>query len=165
MMITKTFPIAERLAANGLDLIRQLQQLLLDEAALLRKGDQIEPLNAIVEKKQPLINQINQFSRQMAQVLTTETLPNNQNGMLQYLEKAKATGLATEIMFRNWATIVQITETCRILNEQNGGSIDILRRYIQRSLHILKGNTQIPNTYDKDGSTKGELLSRKLMAV
>ncbi|NOT85534.1 MAG: flagellar protein FlgN [Methylococcaceae bacterium] len=164
-MISKTFPIAERLTANGLNLIRQLQQLLLDEAALLKKSDQIALLNVIVEKKQPLINEINQFSRQMAQVLTTETLPNDQNGMLQYLEKAKATGLTAETMRYNWLEIITITQICKLLNEQNGGSIDILRRYTQRSLHVIKGNTQRPNTYRRDGSTQSDFYSRELMSV
>jgi flagellar biosynthesis protein FlgN len=164
-MITKTFPIAENLAANGLLLIQQLQALLSEEAALLKKGAHVEQLNVIVEKKQPLINQINQFSRQIAQVLATETLPNDQNGMLQYLEKAKATGLAAENMRQLWADIIQTSQTCKLFNEQNGASIDILRRHTQRSLHILKGNTQTPNTYGKDGSAKSELNSRQLISV
>lgn len=165
-MINKTFPIAERLVENGLTLIRQLQQLLMDEAELLKKSDQIELLNAVVLKKQPLINQINQFSRQMAQVLTTETLPNDQNGMIQYIEKAKAVGLTAETLKHNWSEIISITESCRTLNELNGGSIDILRRYTLRSLQILKGDSLLgSSTYDKDGSTKAELPSRKLMAV
>ncbi|MEQ1637297.1 MAG: flagellar protein FlgN [Methylococcales bacterium] len=164
-MISKTFPIAEKLTANGLNLIRQLQQLLLDEADLLKKNDQIAPLNLIVEKKQPLINEINQFSRQMAQVLTTETLPNDQNGMLQYLEKAKATGLAAEAMRNNWSEIIKITKTCKRLNEQNGGSIDILRRYTHRSLLVIKGHTQSPNTYRKDGTTQSDFHSRKLTSA
>jgi flagella synthesis protein FlgN len=164
-MINKTFPIAERLAVNGLALISQLQQLLVDEAALLKNGAQLAPLNVIVEKKQPLINQINQFSRQMAQVLTTETLPNDQNGMLQYLEKAKATGLTTDAMRQTWADIIQLSHSCKHLNEQNGASIDILRRHTQRSLHILKGNTHMPNTYGKDGAAKSERHSRELISV
>lgn len=164
-MITKTFPIAERLVANGLDLIHQLQQLLTDEADLLKQNDQLRALNALVQKKQPLINQINQFSRQMAQVLTTETLPNDQNGMIQYLEKAKAMELGADTIIQNWATIIEVTRSCQLLNEQNGGSIDILRRHTIRSLQIIKGSTQQPNTYNKDGSTKIEVRSRRLMAI
>ncbi|MFI3121762.1 MAG: flagellar protein FlgN [Methylococcaceae bacterium] len=164
-MINQTFPIAERLATNGLMLIAQLQQLLNDEAELLKTGAQITEINAIVEKKQPLIYQLNQFSRQMAQVLTTETLPNDQNGMLQYLEKAKATGLTSDNMRQLWTDIIQTTQHCQDLNEQNGASIDILRRHTQRSLYILKGNTQAPNTYGKDGSAKRELHSHTLISV
>lgn len=164
-MITKTFPIAERLVANGLDLIRQLQQLLMDEATLLKQSDQLGLLNDLVQKKQPLINQINQFSRQMAQVLTTEKLPNDQDGMIQYLEKAKAMELGAETIIDNWTKIIEVTQACQVLNEQNGGSIDILRRHTIRSLHIIKGGPQPPDTYNKDGSTKIALRSRRLMAI
>lgn len=164
-MITKTFPIAERLVANGLELILQLQQVLLDEATLLKQGDQLAALNVIVGRKQPLIAQINQFSRQMAQILTTETLPNDYNGMLQYLEKGNAMGIYAETIKKNWAEIIEITENCKRINEQNGGSIDILRRYAQRSLQVLKGNNYFANTYGKDGSTKTELPSRKLIEI
>lgn len=165
-MIDKTFPLAERLVGNGLTLVKQLEQLLDEEAAYLKKGTQhIEPLSAIVEKKQPLIAQINQFSRQMSQVLATETLPDDQNGMAQYFEKAKATGLSTENMLLNWAEITRVAAICRELNEQNGASIDILRKHTQRSLQILKGSPQTTVTYGKDGTTKSSINSRALISV
>lgn len=165
-MIDKTFPLAEKIAGNGLALVKQLEQLLNQEALFLKKGtQQIEPLNDIVEKKQPVIAQINQFSRQMSQVLATESLPNDQNGMLQYLQKAQATGLSIDKMQNDWTELTRLAVVCRTLNDQNGASVDILRKHTQRALHILKGTSQTPVTYGKDGSTKSNLNSRALISV
>jgi flagellar biosynthesis protein FlgN len=165
-MIDKTFPLAERFVSNALILVQQLEQLLNQEAAHLTKGTQeIELLNSIIEKKQPLIVQINQFSRQMSQVLATETLPNDQNGLLQYFAKAKATGLNITKIHHDWNEITRTSAICQKLNEQNGASIDILRKHTQRSIQILKGTSQNTVTYGKDGTTKSSLNSRALFSV
>lgn len=165
-MIDKTFPLTEKFVSNALTLVQQLEQLLNQEAEHLKKGAQeIDTLNSLIEKKQPLIVQINQFSRQMSQILATETLPNDHNGLLQYFAKAKATGLQTARTEHNWTEITRLSGVCQTLNEQNGASIDILRKHTQRSLQILKGTAQNTVTYGKDGTTKSSLNSRALISV
>ena len=165
-MIDKTFPLAEKLTSNGLSLVKQLEQLLNQESACLTKGgQQIEQLNTITTQKQPLNAQINQFSRQMTQILAAESLPNNQQGMLQYLENAKLMGLMTEQLSHNWTETTQTAARCRERNEENGASIDILRKHTLRSLQILKGPSQNTVTYGKDGSTQSSKYSRTLISV
>ena len=164
-MIDKTFPIAEKLVNNSNTLTAQLHQLLLDEAECLKHGAPIDTLNALVAKKQPIITEINQFSRQLSQILTVENLPNNQSGVQEYFDKAQITGLATETIRRQWSEITRNAKACQRLNEQNGAVIDMLQRHTQRSLNILKGKPLVADTYGKDGSAKTARYSRELISV
>lgn len=164
-MIEKTFPIAEKLLANGLKSTQKLLELLNTEYEHLKvKTDPVTIANLAAHKKE-VVTQLEQFSKQLGQVLATEKLVVSQEGIISYLSKAKTAGINIADSYRYWLDITTLSKTCRSLNEQNGASIDLLNRHTQRALQILRGKSQLATTYGPDGSTRSELFSHTLISV
>ncbi len=164
-MIEKTYPITEKLFANGLKLTQNLFELLKAEYQQLKQKTDPASIASLAERKKDIVTQLEQFSKQLGQVLATEKLLVNQEGVLGYLAKAKAAGINVAELSDSWLNITTLSKACQALNEQNGASIDLLSRHTQRSLHILRGKTQLTTTYGPDGSTRSELFSHTLISV
>jgi len=164
-MIDKTYPITEKLLANGFKSTHNLFELLKAEYQLLKVKTDPASLAALAEHKKDVVTQLEQFSKQLGQVLATEKLLMNQDGVISYLAKAKAAGINIADSANSWRNIAELSKTCRSLNEQNGASIDLLNRHAQRSLQIMRGKTPLTTTYGPDGSTRSELFSHTLVSV
>lgn len=164
-LINQTFPIAEKLIANGLSLTEQLHQILQNEAIALKQHSLAETIDEITQQKQPIAQELNLFTKQLAQILETEQLPNTQQGLSDYLTRAEQAAFDTSQTDENWAALLEATEQCRLLNDQNGASIEILLRHTRQSLNILKGKPQTTSTYGPDGNTKSDLFSGTFFSV
>lgn len=164
-MIEKIYPVTEKLILNALQLARQLHQELNREADALKKTQHTELINNIAASKKQLVVQLEQFNSQLAQVLATEKLPNNQESITEYFKRAEAAGLPTVEAIGNWSQLMLVCTECRTLNEQNGAGIDLLSRHTKRSLDILKGKPEFANTYGSDGAAKSDRYTRTLISV
>ncbi|MDI1291388.1 MAG: flagellar protein FlgN [Methylobacter sp.] len=164
-MIQKTYPITEQLILNALQLAQQLHQELNRELDALKKTQQAELISTIAANKKQLVVQLEQFNTQLAQVLATEKLPNDQKSISEYFKRAETAGLLTAESISNWAQLMLVCTECKSLNEQNGAGIDLLSRHTKRSLDILKGKPEFANTYGSDGSAKSDRYSRTLISV
>ncbi|PPD32273.1 MAG: flagellar biosynthesis protein FlgN [Methylomonas sp.] len=164
-MIEKTFPILEKLLANGLKSTQKLFELLNAEHEQLKAQKDPMAIDALASHKKEVVTQLEQFSKQLGQVLATEKLLMSQDGINHYFAKAKTTGINISDAFTCWSEISDLSKTCRSLNEQNGASIDLLGRHAQRALHVLRGKSQLNTTYGPDGSTRSELFSHTLISV
>ncbi|MGZ5576613.1 MAG: flagella synthesis protein FlgN [Methylobacter sp.] len=164
-MIKQTHPITEQLILNALQLAQQLRQELNREADALKNLHQAELISSIAANKKQLVMQLEQFNTQITQVLTTEKLPNDQDSIREYFNRAEVAGLSTVESFGNWTQLMLVCAECRNLNEQNGAGIDLLSRHTKRSLDILKGKPEFTNTYGSDGSTQSDRYSRTLISV
>lgn len=164
-MIEKTFPITEKLLNNALQNLEKLQELLNKEAEHLGKCTDPIVLSVIVEKKREQIINLEKFTDHLGQVLATENLLANQDGVKQYFNKAQVNGINTTASQQCWDTISERSKFCRQLNEQNGACIDLLNRHTQRAIQILKGKPQATHTYGPDGKSRDELFSRPLISV
>lgn len=164
-MIEKTYPIAEKLILNALQLAHQLHQELNLEADALKKTQQAELIQNIAANKKQLVAQLEQFKTQLGQVLATEKLSNDRESLKEYFQRADAAELLTTESADGWSQLMLICSECKALNEQNGISIDLLSRHTKRSLHILKGKPEFANTYGPDGSTRSDLYSHSLVSV
>lgn len=164
-MIKKTFPITEQLILNALQLAHQLHQELIQEADALKKTQQAEAINDIAANKKQLVAQLEQFNAQLAQVLATEKLPNNQESIREYFYRSETAGLLVAEPVENWKQLMLVCAECRTLNEQNGAGIDLLSRHTKRSLDILKGKPEFANTYGADGSTQSDKYTHRLITV
>lgn len=164
-MIEKTWPITEKLILNALDLTEQLYQQLTQETDTLKKSPYTELINNVTANKKQLVMQLEQFNMQCGQILATEKLPNNQQGIKEYFQRAEVAGLPTAESTSNWAQIQFICSECRTLNEQNGASIELLTYHTKRSLHILKGKTHSSNTYGPDGTAQSDPFIQILTLV
>ena len=122
-------------------------------------------LSSLVHSKKATIAQIHQFSTQLSQVLSTEKLQLTPSGVTDFFKKAETLNLDTSTSSADWQEILTIARQCRLLNENNGASINLLMQHSQRALHILQGKSQQATTYGADGSTQRELFSHTLFSV
>lgn len=164
-MINKTYPIAEKLLKNGLNLSSKLLLLLTTEAESLRHHADSNTISSIALNKKDTVSQLDQFSKQMTQVLATEKLQLSPTGIEEYFKKAETVNLNTSKSTSLWQEIIAISKQCKLLNEKNGASINLLAQHTQRSLQIIKGKSQQTTTYGRDGSTYSERLPRTLISV
>lgn len=164
-MIEKIYPITEKLIVNALQLAQQLHQELNREADALKKTQNAELINNIAASKKQLAGQLEQFNTQITQVLATEKLPNNQEGINEYFSRAETAGLLTAESIGNWSRLMLVCAECKTMNEQNGAGINLLSRHAKRSLDILKGKPEFANTYGADGSAKSDRYTRTLISV
>lgn len=164
-MIEKTFPIAEKLLANGLKSTQKLFELLNAEFEQLKQKTDPTILSNLAANIKDTVSQLEQFSKQLGQVLATEKLVINQEGVTSYFSKAQTAGINVADSSKVWLDIVTLSKKCRTLNEQNGASIDLLSRHTQRSLQVLRGKSQLTTTYGPDGTTRSELFSHTLISV
>lgn len=164
-MINKTYPITEKLLKKGLDLSLNLLNQLSTEADSLKRSADSATISTIAVNKKTTVSQLDQFSKQMTQVLATEKLPMSPIGMTEYFKKAEKVSLNTSGSTRLWKEILSISKQCRDLNEKNGASINLLAQHTQRALQILKGKSQQATTYGRDGSTYNERVSQTVFSV
>jgi flagella synthesis protein FlgN len=164
-MIEKTFPIAEKLLNNGLMAAQRLLELLHGEADILSKKVDPEALTLMVAKKKEVVVLLEEFSKQLGQVLATEKLTADHSGIEQYLLKAQLAGINIGESRGSWANITALSKKCRTLNEQNGAGIELLSRHTQRALQIVKGKSPQVSTYGRDGAARSEQFSHRLISV
>ncbi|QPK61913.1 flagellar protein FlgN [Methylomonas sp. LL1] len=164
-MIEKTFPITEKLLANGLKSTQKLFELLSAEYEHLKQKIDPVVLTSLATNKKDTVFQLEQFSKQLGQVLATEKLLINHDGVISYFSKATTVGINVSKSSQCWQEITTLLKKCQLLNEQNGASIDLLSRHTQRSLQILRGRSQLTTTYGPDGTTRSELFSHTLISV
>lgn len=164
-MIDKTYPIAEKLLKTGLNLSSKLLNLLTTEAESLKHNADSKIISNIAHNKKETVSQLDLFSKQMSQVLATEKLKMSPSGIEEYFKKAQAINLNIDTSSNIWQEILTISKQCKLLNEKNGASINLLAQHTQRSLQIIKGKSQQATTYGRDGSTYNERLSHTLVSV
>lgn len=164
-MIEKTWPITDKLIFNALHLTGQLYWQLSQEADILGKSPQPDAIAAIAATKKQLVMQLEQFHQQCGQILATEQLPNNRDGMKTYFQRAQSAGLAVADVMNQWTQIQLVYTECRTLNEKNGAGIELLAYHAKRALQILKGGPRDSNTYGPDGATQSAAFTRTLILV
>jgi flagella synthesis protein FlgN len=164
-MIKKTYPITEQLITNALQLANELYTELNHEADSLKKTQNTDLINEIAANKKQLVAQFELFNSQLAQVLETERLSNNQESMMEYFNRGKTAGISIAQTVDNWTLLMQVCAKCKILNEQNGASIELLSRHTKRSLDTLKGKPEFANTYGADGSAQSDKYTHRLISV
>ena len=164
-MINKTYPITEKLIKNALNLSLTLLELLTQEADNLKRKATPTTLSTIAANKKETVSQLDQFSKQLTQVLATEKLQMTPQGIADYFKKAATENLNISDSTNLWQQILSVSKQCRLLNEKNGASINLLAQHTQRALHILKGKSQQVTTYGSDGSTYSERFSKPLISV
>ncbi len=164
-MINKTYPIAEKLLNTGLNLSSKLLNLLTTEAESLKQQTDSTVISNIAHNKKETVSQLDLFSKKMSQVLATEKLQMSPSGIEEYFKKAKSVNLNISRSTTLWQEILSISRQCKLLNEKNGASINLLAQHTHRSLQIIKGKSQQATTYGRDGSTYSERLSNTLISV
>lgn len=165
MMIATTYPIIDQLMTNALAWLTQLRECLLEEAEVFRLSQDTARIDEIAKLKKQLVANLELFSSQCAEVLGTENLACNQDGMMAYFQLAQIAGFNMETLPGSWSHVRALCVECQALNEQNGAMIALLSRHNAQALQILRGKSQSSNTYGPDGSSKADLFKRSLISV
>jgi len=132
-MIEHTFPIAEQLISNALQLAQRLCQQLTQEAEALVRQPQSAFISTVANNKRDLVMQLDMFNKQLEQILAAENLPLSPQGVESYFQMALINGLSPTIVKMNWDDLMIVCTDCKKLNEQNGASIEILARNNKRT--------------------------------
>jgi flagella synthesis protein FlgN len=164
-MIEHTFPIAEQLMTNALQLAQRLYQQLNQEAGSLVRTPQSSFISTVANNKRDLVTQLDLFNKQLGQILAAEQLPHSQAGINAYFQMAMIANLSSNTLKENWEQLMKVCMDCKHLNEQNGASIEILARNNKRTLHILKGKSEIVTSYGRDGAVISEFQNSTLVSV
>ncbi len=164
-MINKTYPIAEKILSQGLQLNQTLLTLLKKEADRLGKPANATDIMKLAEQKKQTVQQLEQFSQQMMQILATESLEFTPSGLESYFGKAQAAGIDIHQGRATWQNITMLISRCHLLNEQNGASIALLMRHNQRIQQIFRGKNQQTTTYTANGSTSSVQFSRAIASA
>lgn len=164
-MINKTYPITEKLLKKGLKISLNLLDLLKKEEVNLNQSADPAFISILTGDKKEIVSQLEQFSKQLSQVLATEKLQMTAIDIAAYFKIAETVNFNTEKETSQWQQILSISKQCRFLNEKNGASINLLAQHTHRSLRILKGKPQQSTTYGPDGSTDTGQFSRTLVSV
>ncbi len=164
-MIEKTYPITEKLIDKSLSLSQRLYGLLSKEAENLRTKSSPETLASLANSKKEVVEQMEQLSKQLSQVMATEKLLLSQTDIKRYFEIASSAGLSVSNCLNHWKQLTEISKKCQLLNEQNGAGIALLIRHNQRAMQLLRGKSQTATTYGPDGSTNSERFSQSLFSV
>ncbi len=164
-MIEHTFPIAEQLMSNALQLTQRLYQQLNQEADSIVRTPQSNFISAVANNKRDLVTQLELFNKQLEQILAAEQLPHSQIGINAYFQMAAIANLSTDMIKVNWEQLMKLCTECRNLNEQNGASIDMLARNNKRTLHILKGKSENVTSYGRDGAVISDFQTNTFVSV
>jgi flagella synthesis protein FlgN len=162
-MIEKTYPLTEKLIFDALILTEQLYRLLHQEADALKKTQHAESINLIAGNKKQLVAKLEQVNSQLVRVLASENLPNSQQGLADYFQRAETANLSAAESIKNWQSIQLLCAESKILNEQNGASLELLARHTKCAVQILKGKPQFANTSGPDGATQSDSYTRTLV--
>ena len=165
MAIENTYSITVKLMQKGLTLTRQLYALLVEEAEVLNRRHHAELLTNLSDQKHQLVTELNQFTLHISQILSGENLPTGNVGIKVYCDKLEAADIDSKEINTLWSEISSLSENCQLLNEQNGASIDLLTRHVQRSMQILNGELQASNTYGPNGVKTNDCFSHTLASV
>jgi flagella synthesis protein FlgN len=164
-MITKTYPIAEKILTQGQQLNQTLLTVLEKEAEKLGKSATATDITELAKQKKQTAQQLEQFNQQMTQILATESLDFSLSGLEDYFAKAQAANLNTQKGRESWQNILTLVHHCHLLNEQNGASVALLIRHNQRIQQIFRGKNQLATTYTANGATSSVQFSRAIASV
>jgi flagella synthesis protein FlgN len=164
-MIEHTFPIAEQLISNALQLAQRLYNQLTQEADSLIRTPQADFINAVASNKRELVVQLDMFNKQLEQILVAEQLPPSPDGVNAYFQMVAIAGLPSDTAKTGWEQLMRLCTDCKNLNEQNGASIEMLARNNKRTLHILKGKTENVTSYGRDGAVISDFSNNTFVSV
>lgn len=134
------------LLANQRANVTALLELLNQERSALRQNDTAE-LEVLAAEKETQIGNIDANDQRRVTLLKAAGYENNQAGMQQLIAR-----LGNEpVLLDTWNGLLDDLTECKKLNEINGGSIELVKRHLQRAISIVNGQSQSPSLYNDSG--------------
>lgn len=136
-----------QMIAQDFAAVSQLKQLLVQERSLLEQRKQNE-LQAIIDQKIALVDQLNTNAKQRQQILNTLGLPTNANGWDLFLQR----NVATQPLRDDWKIVVSEFEECQKMNDINGKMVARSQQTLNHLLGLLRGKGASPSLYNAQGA-------------
>jgi len=132
------------------DLLDQLDHLLDEEQILLRKR-QYNDLVQMAERKQGVIQLLNNTHQEREKLLKQLKLKHNQDGLREFIENYAR---HPESVRDLWAATQDKLQSCRHKNTVNGTVISINLQNNQHLLQLLQGKDSNQELYNSQGHMK-----------
>jgi len=145
---------------SELNVATQLAELLLAEREALALSD-IETINNINTKKQPLIMKLEQHSRQRDALLMSSGFPSGKQGLQAFIDnQSEEDAVALNQLIK---TLKAVAINCRQRNQVNGGIVSINRQYLQRAISVLRGRDPESSAYGPGGEYTSAVVRQPLI--
>ncbi len=140
-------------AEQLLALLEQERQALLEATP--------ERLMELIAAKEEQARVMTETQNQLLTLARSHDYSGPQRGLNQFIQDSDASGR----LVPEWEALLQSAEQCRKLNESNGATVNLKKRFTESGLAILHGQIDPQpgaTTYSKKGITSGQSGSRVL---
>ena len=108
----------------------------------------LEPLQALLDSKQPLLISLNQNAKERSNLLQRNGLTADMSGFQQFAQNTPHSAK----LLQQHSTLNDLIEQCQTANLRNGRVIRANQISVGSALNIIRGSNE-PSLYDKSGST------------
>ena len=139
----------------------QLNDTLNQERASLSANDS-EQLFELTKKKKALVSNLEKQTKTTHIFLKNMDINQGLYGLSDFFSHIKPSVEKTSL-HNAWLNIQTLSDDNKKLNNANGSIIELNRRHTQRSLDVLRGQTNTTNsTYGSDGQAMKSKISRNI---
>ncbi len=126
----------------------QLKTLLEQEQQALQEGAS-DAMMTLIAEKEKLAQQMGATQNQLVTLARSHNYTDPESGIVDFIKASDASGK----LYPDWELLLELADACRRLNEANGATINLKKRYTDKGLAILRG--QIGNSQTTTYSKKG----------
>ncbi len=151
---TQLYEALQQIITQQIQYLQQIQPLMQEEREAISQAD-VDSLNQILEKKQPLIIHLQQLDKQREQLLICEGMQPDAETFRQLIAQSDNTSLKQQ-----WQQLLELLKRCKHENEVNGRLIFMKKHNVDALLKVLLGNWQTTSqTYSAMGQTESSSRS------
>jgi len=137
-----------QMIAQDKSALQELRDCLIKERECLEHR-KLDSMQALIERKIQLIDEISQQVKFRAQVLSKLNLPQTAAGWSQFLNRHPL----TQPLEAEWQEVVQCFEECQQLNQVNGKLVARSQKTFGHILNLIRGQVAAPSLYGANGSS------------
>lgn len=145
---------------SELKIARALDDCLQEERASLTESN-VEAIDEMTRKKQPLVVQLEQLGRQRESLLKSTGFPVGKPGLEAFVANLPAA--QAEVFNELMQQLREVARRCRMDNQINGGIVNVNRQYMLRALSVLRGRDQQPESYGPGGEYTNQVVRQPLI--
>jgi flagella synthesis protein FlgN len=136
-----------------------LESLKLERQALIDAD--IDRVNQLSEKKQPLVLQLEVLGKQRETILKSVGFNPDKAGLSAFISNLPEK--QNQTMNKVLSQLKAMAEACRHQNQLNGGIVNVNRQYVQRAMNIFRGRDTNADAYGPGGEYTNQVVRQPLL--
>ncbi len=136
-----------------------LESLKLERQALIDAD--IDKVNEISEKKQPLVMQLELLGKQREVILQSVGFNPDKTGLSAFISNQPEK--QSQMLKKVLTQLKKMAEACRQQNQLNGGIVNVNRQYVQRAMSIFRGRDTNADAYGPGGEYTNQVVRQPLL--